>query len=272
VQGAPFRSAITKALLDGDIYAYRSAAASENDDLGIAIHRLEEMIDLTLHAVQADEFMLFLSGEGNFRYQVYPEYKANRHKLVRPRHLTDLKDYLVTKYQAQVSEGCEADDLLGVEQCKSENTIICSLDKDLRQIPGKHYSFEIRGATKSGPWTKPAEFATVTEAEGLRFFYYQLLVGDVADNLTGVRGIGPVKANAILSGCNTERDLFEAVESQYSSLEELEMMGKCLWIWHKENDIWRLPTFDTEQREGERPKLSAANAGLDSQDIPAAGA
>ena len=131
-----------RALLDGDIYSFRSAAASEGDDLGIAIWRLEEMIENSLHEIKADEFSIFLSGENNFRYRIYPEYKANR-TAPKPRHLKDLKNYLIEKYRAVVSDGCEADDLLGVEQCKSDNTIICSLDKDLRQIPGNHYSFEI---------------------------------------------------------------------------------------------------------------------------------
>jgi 5'-3' exonuclease len=244
-----------RALLDGDIYAYRPAAASENDDLGIAISRMEEMIDNTLAETGADEFSIFLSGENNFRYEIYPEYKANRPK-ERPRHLKDLKNYLIEKYQAVVSDGCEADDLLGIEQCRyffdgrsaGNDTIICSIDKDLRMIPGKHYSFEIRGTITRGPragegWVRPAELVTVEPFDGLRRFYTQCLTGDSTDNIKGAAGIGAVKAERILSECRTEEALLEATRNFFSCDEELEVTGACLWIFRKPNDRWKIPEF-----------------------------
>lgn len=251
-----------RALLDGDIYAFRSASSAENDSLGIAISRVEEMIDKTLSETGADEFSVYLSGDNNFRYQIYPEYKANRTQ-PKPRFLKEVKDYLIEKYKAVVSDGCEADDLLGIEQCRAidENdgcafglynvppTIICSIDKDLRQIPGKHYSFEINGTINRGPrsgesWTRPMELCEVSEFDGLRSFYTQVLVGDSTDNVKGASGIGAVKAERILAGCNTEQELLEAVQAYFSSEEELLMTGQCLWIFRKPNDRWRIPTFE----------------------------
>lgn len=232
-----------KALLDGDLYAFRSAASAENDNAGIACHRVEEMIDKTLNETGADEFSIFLSGDNNFRYQLYPEYKANR-KQPKPQFLLDVKNYLIEKYQAEVSDGCEADDLLGIAQCAAPplSTIICSLDKDLRMIPGLHYSFEIRGTSVLGKeWTRPMEIIEVSPEDALQTFYTQLLVGDATDNIKGAAGIGPKKAQAILQDCITEQDMFNAVEAHYSSLEELEMTGQCLWIFRKPNDRWKLP-------------------------------
>jgi 5'-3' exonuclease len=230
-----------RALLDGDIYSFRSAASSENEDLGIAIWRMEEMIDNTLAETGSDELSIFLSGENNFRYDIYPAYKANR-TAPKPRHLKDLKNYLVEKYKAVTSDGCEADDLLGIEQCKSTNTIICSLDKDLRMIPGNHYSFEIGGVSSLGKkWTKPAERLTIDEATALYNFYYQLLVGDATDNIKGAAGIGKVKAERILQYCNSEQEMFEACRDLFSSEEDLLITGQCLWIWRKENDKWKFP-------------------------------
>jgi 5'-3' exonuclease len=235
-----------RALLDGDIYAFRSASSAENDNLGIAIFRVEEMIDKTLHETSADEFSIFLSGDSNFRYQIYPEYKANR-KQPKPRFLREVKDYLIEKYAAEVSEGCEADDLLGIAQCTGTgDTIICSLDKDLRMIPGNHYSFEINGTSSLGKkWTKPMEIVNVEPFDGLRRFYMQLLTGDATDNIKGATGIGKVKAQRILAGCSTEREMVEAVADCYSSDEELLMNGQCLWIFRKPNDRWKIPIFET---------------------------
>jgi DNA polymerase-1 len=231
-----------KALLDGDIYAFRPAAASENEDLGIAIWRMEEMIDNTLAETGADEFSIFLSGDTNFRYSVYPEYKANRTQ-PKPRHLRDLKQYLVDKYNAEVSVDCEADDLLGIAQCSQQDTIICSLDKDLRMIPGQHYSFEIRGNNKGTAWVRPAEIVTVDPVEGLRRFYTQVLTGDATDNVKGAAGIGKVKAGRILSDLGTEAEMLDAVRDFFSCDEELLITGQCLWIFRKPNDRWKIPSF-----------------------------
>lgn len=202
------------------------------------------MIDNTLAATGADEFSIFVSGDNNFRYDIYPEYKANR-TAPKPRHLKALKDYLVEKYGAVVSDGCEADDLLGIEQCTNENTVICSIDKDLRMIPGNHYSFELNGKSNKGvPWTRPAEHCFVEPFDGLRHFYTQCLVGDTADNVKGVAGIGKVKAERILAECRTEEALFEATRDCFSSDDEFLMTGQCLWIFRKPNDIWKFPNAD----------------------------
>jgi hypothetical protein len=226
------------------------------------------MIDNTLEATGSDEFSIFLSGENNFRYDIYPEYKANR-IAPKPRHLLAVKQHLRDKYSAQVSDGCEADDLLGIAQCDALNkrnghftylggvpseTIICSIDKDLRMIPGWHYSFEIGGKITRGPragetWVRPMEKVFVNEIEGLRTFYTQLLTGDSTDNVRGASGIGKVKAAKILEGLETEEELYRAVETYFSSEEELLMTGQCLWIFRKPDDIWRIPQFDTAERE-----------------------
>jgi DNA polymerase-1 len=208
---------------------------------------MERLIDDILLATHASEMYVALSGENNFRYQVFPEYKANRLTMDRPQYLTQCKDYLEQQYNAVRSDGCEADDLLGIRQCEGiQQTIICSLDKDLRQIPGQHYSWEISGGVVGkNRWTKPAEFANVTREDGLKFFYYQLLIGDATDGLKGVSGIGKVKANRILDGLTTEQEMFEAVRDAYSNDEEMLMNGRCLWIFHKPNDIWEFPKFET---------------------------
>lgn len=219
---------------------------------------MEEMIENTLLATGADEFSIFLSGEGNFRYDIYPEYKANR-TAPKPRHLKALKNYLFDKYNAEVSDGCEADDLLGIAQCQEaehwssyDGTVICSIDKDLRMIPGNHYSFEISGTSKGTRWTRPAEFINVEPFDGLRRFYRQCLTGDSTDNVKGAAGIGKVKASRILADCGTEESLFEATRDCFGSDEEFLMTGQCLWIFRKPNDIWRFPTFETTTEPDER--------------------
>lgn len=191
----------------------------------------------------ADSFTLYLTGQENFRYQLYPEYKANRLDQPRPRHLRYLRDYLLS-LGAVLSDGCEADDLLGIAQTEAEegSTIIVSLDKDLLMIPGEHYSWEIGGKSSTGKaWVKEAVRQKVDHVQALRWFYTQVLTGDTADNIKGAAGIGKVKAARILDGLTTNEEMLEAVRGYFSCDEELEMTGGCLWIWRKENDIWKLP-------------------------------
>jgi DNA polymerase I len=217
------------ALLDGDIYA-----ASENDPLDIALFRVTDSIEQTLAAVGATEYQVWLSDkrENNFRRLIMPEYKANR-KQPDPLHLADVKAHLIDKWGASVTLGQEADDALGIEQSKREfgSTIICSIDKDLKQVPGRHYNFVRQ------------EFDDVSPVEGLRWFYKQMLIGDTSDNIKGVDRIGPVKAGKLLDHVEDEWEMYERVSAAYGSQDQERMLmnGKVLWIRQKENQTWDIP-------------------------------
>jgi 5'-3' exonuclease len=228
------------ALLDGDLIAYRNAASAENEPLEICLSRVDSLIDTIMRETSATEYLVALSGETNFRHSIYPEYKANRKDIQRPKWLLEAKQYLKDKFNAVESVNCEADDLLGVWQCTlGKDTIICTLDKDLRMIPGKHYSWEIRGTSKLGKeWVRPSEIVHVTTYEATMHFYKQLIIGDPSDNVKGVKGLGPKAAERILFNLVNEQDMLQAVREAYGNDEEMLMNGKCLWIWRKENDIW----------------------------------
>jgi len=213
-----------EALLDGDIYAFRVACTTENDNEAIAVYRVNEMIENTLAEVEASEYKLFLTSPDNFRKHVYPEYKANR-TATKPKHLQFLKDYLVESWQGQVAERMEADDYLGINQ--HESSIICSIDKDLLQVPGKHYNIVKK------------EFYEVDEETGFRNFYTQLLTGDTSDNIKGIAGIGPVKAKKALTGYFTEQGMFSVVREMYQNDEWMIMNGQCLWILRSLEDSFK---------------------------------
>ena len=216
------------ALVDADIVAFRCAATAENDEEWIAIARTKELIETILQEVGATEYKCYLTGQNNFRKQIYPEYKANRIGKPLPKHLDACKQFLVDHWGATVCEGYEADDALGINQEKflEGNTIICSIDKDLRQIPGEHYNFVKK------------ERDYVNDENALRTFYTQLLVGDPGDNIRGCPGIGKAKAPKILDGCTTDDEMFEAVRSAYNDDTSMLINGQLLWIWRQMNDIW----------------------------------
>ena len=181
---------------------------------------------------------MYITGKGNFRYDyaVTAPYKGNRKDLEKPEHLGNIRDYLVTHWGAVVSEGEEADDLLAIRATElgPEGFILASTDKDMLQIPGKHYNITKKTITE------------VDEFEGLRFFYSQIITGDRADNIIGINGIGPVKANKILEGCVDEAELYDACLKAYyddgcplleANLRVLEN-GALAWLRRYEGQVW----------------------------------
>jgi 5'-3' exonuclease len=249
---------ILKLLIDADIVTFRAAFSAEPASLlellevgipkkeakeqiayekanaaWIANSRANGVLDDIAQTLVSTDFELWLSGKDNFRYGVYPEYKANRITAKRPRFEHEVKKHLVDQWGAQWSVGCEADDMLGVRQCMehsiydANSTIICTIDKDLDMIPGWHYNFVRK------------EKYYVTDEEAIKFFYYQCLVGDTADGIKGVTGIGPKKAQKLLDPCSSEAEYYNVVREQFGSYEHFAMTAKCLWIWREMNGIWK---------------------------------
>lgn len=221
------------ALIDMDLVVFRCAASAENDEFGIAIYRAEELLDNILTKVEATSYKAYLSSSSNFRKKIYPEYKAHR-TAQKPIHLASLREYAVDKMNAVIApEGLEADDMLGIDQDKQDGTTtICSLDKDLLQIPGHHFQWEIRTTT----WNKPDTFLTQSELEGYRLFYEQCIKGDATDNIKGIPKMGKVRATKELEGCTTELEMFNKVRELYGNDDEFKMNAGCLWIL-REMDI-----------------------------------
>lgn len=222
-----------QALIDHDLVVFRCAASAENDGLNIAIHRVEALLDELLTKTGADSYRAFLSGKSNFRKTIYPEYKANR-TAPKPVHLEALREYALEKQNAELApDTLEADDALGINQ--TDDTIIVSLDKDLLMVPGKHFSWEIKGKG----WTKPDKFTEQTKLGGLRLFFEQCLKGDTADNIKGIEKIGNKRAAALLADCVTEQQMFDAVRNAYGNDEEFIMNASVLWIMQNEEDVWK---------------------------------
>lgn len=235
-------------LVDADTLCFAAASMAEEIDETQARWNVDQGLASLLARLNSTDYKLYLTGENNFRYHVFPEYKANRAKQPRPKYLKLCKEHLVTEYGAIMSDGCEADDLCGIAQCTAEHeTMIVSIDKDLNMIPGWHYSPAI---SRNGVVTREEQTYLVSPTDARRFFYNQLLVGDATDGIKGAPGIGKVKAGKILADLETEKDLYEAVQSYFSCDEELVMNAQVLWIWRKPNDIWQPPVF-AEDTDGD---------------------
>jgi 5'-3' exonuclease len=205
-------------LIDGDIVIYQPCCIFNDDDdrsrIQIKKH-ISNKVDKMMADAGCDRFMFFVTTKFNFRDELVDDYKANRADTERPVNLAWAKRWCVNGVSAFYHKGLEADDLLGIHSGK--NTVIWSLDKDLRQIEGEHLDYQpdpknpkkdigrVINVTKEGmlhlkEWTTEAGNARKKIVfNGNIGLYFQMLIGDTTDNILGcaVR-----KASAPKSGPN----------------------------------------------------------------------
>ena len=204
-------------IVDGDIVVYKAAIQSEVDthwgDGFWTLHAEETQgkylvaseIDDLKEKLNADKVIVTLTDKNNFRKDVLPTYKDNRKQKRKPILLSPLRKFLIDEYQAVIYPNLEADDVMGIlatKPSKGERKIICSIDKDLRQIPGHLYDGEslTKHTKKHCDW----------------WHMVQTLTGDAVDGFSGCPSVGKVTAQKILSDKNMPlKKMWELVVKTY---------------------------------------------------------
>jgi len=189
-------------------------------------NEIRKTIDKWLDEIHGNNFMgnfkIAIKGRGNWRKDYYPQYKANRPDLAQ-----DMKDalhyahgYLVDKHNAVQADGMEADDLVSIWAHEAREMeipyVVAGIDKDLLQIPGNHYNFVKQ------------EHQFIDDKTAYYKLMLQCLTGDNSDNIPGIKGIGPKKAEKILSPCVRDNHWRRV---------------RAAWRYHKAGDpyvSWRL--------------------------------
>ena len=245
-------------LIDLDPLPYTYGGISYEDGKSLPDSQLKKMVDDKIKEIVersgGTSWVGYLSDSpSNFRNLVATilPYKGNRIGNEKPAKFHMLREYLLEEYPDNVELifGMEADDALAIDQYKapSETTIICTIDKDLEMVPGWHYKWARGTVEETAPFL-------VTEVEGLRFFYKQLLTGDMTDNIKGLHGVG--KKSTLLSkldDMDEEEDMFKHVHSEYvkrfGSYADQFMLenGKLLWMLQDKDVMWELPTYDVPE-------------------------
>ncbi len=213
-----------KALIDGDILCY--SYGSLNDEQGrpltwnLIVNHLNAKIREICDKVGADEYCIYITGDNNFRKTeaTIKPYKGNRKDLEKPHSHDRVKKYLTSgkPHPFEICEDWEADDGMAMAQeYEYDNdlwygaTCICSNDKDLRMVPGYHYSWAVGSKIKEKPMT------WISEEEGNKWFFTQLLTGDPTDNIPGLYRVGPKNAEKLLHGLTEPLSLYSKVYEQY---------------------------------------------------------
>ncbi len=223
----------------------------EPEPVGNAIHIMKKAIvsletQLKYHCDGLGDFHYYISSGGSFREKEYPMYKANRKDMRRPANLEGCKKWLVENHNAQCDIGkLEADDLLAIH--KKHTDIICSIDKDLLQVPGHHFN-----------WVRN-EYSIVSIEEGRRSLYVQMLTGDATDGIPGIKGVGPVTAKKLLKDVHSEYMMYCVVLKAYLDktwrlndeseenfhirvLQLVRAHARLLYLLRSPKDSWEPPT------------------------------
>jgi len=184
-------------LVDADYIVYKSCAANETEidfgeDLIVVTSNFSDaygMVERELASIANDlgcfdDSILFFSDSINFRKAIDPAYKGHRNRK-KPCGYKRVINKLKEEYPVVVMPTLEADDALGIYATKETGHIICSPDKDMRQIPGQLFDLT-QGVVE------------ITPEEGARWHLIQTMSGDQTDGYAGVPGIGIKRAEALL--------------------------------------------------------------------------
>lgn len=228
----------------GACFEEAEAIRLETDYLDHALSNTKTAVDFMLDYAFPERkwHRAFLTGKNNFRTTVatIKPYKGNRDPNHKPKYYNEIREYLVGKYNAEVIDGQEADDMLGIVQWSfpDKSTVICSIDKDLKMIPGYHYV----PSTGYGDNRKPPTFFYQSVDDANMYFWFQMMTGDATDNIPGLPGVGPMTANKVISDHNgNENAVAQAVRELYDRYYPdypgaFYEMAQLLWMRRKEGE------------------------------------
>jgi 5'-3' exonuclease len=198
------------------------------------IEAVDDFLNSLFKAIGTTEYAGYLSnGEKSFRYQLarYKKYKGTRSSNEENGYevwAETIINHMVKNWMFRLTpEGSflETDDVASVvarEHMKTrEDVLICSADKDLLQVPCKHFNFAKwdRGIIQATELGDLLEYKKGKDKKysghGFKFLMYQMIAGDQVDNIMGIKGKGPTHAYKILKDCDSKLCCVKAVLKSY---------------------------------------------------------
>ncbi len=213
---------------------------------------LSRIAKICIDVGATEDPVLYITEGRTFRFGIAKRkpYKGTR-KEKKPWHFDNLTVYFKDVLKCEVIKDIEADYAMAIRQLAEpedfdDTTIICTRDKDLRQVPGWHYGWELGRQPSFGPELVTKEGSlhlsdnNKLTGTGLPFFYAQVLMGDASDNIPGLPGWGPVRAYEYLNESdNMGKDIYDAYIKHYGfesdGEEELLEQGQLLWMTRRLN-------------------------------------
>lgn len=208
-------------IIDFDGMLYHST----RDTLEESIEALKDKLQNCLDKTGCTHWTGFVGKKRTFRHNISLDYKANRTGKP-PKYLSALKEWTIAEYNLNVCIGYEADDAVGYfysipeitklvghseiecvpDEILNKDTvkILCSPDKDiLKGFAGKHFDYTYRITDEAKERRKissdyiyneedvvKGNWVETTEDEVDSFQRMQVIVGDSADGISGIRKKG----------------------------------------------------------------------------------
>ena len=208
-------------LIDGSAYIYRAyhALSPLSNSRGLATHAIYGFISILrrLFKERTPRYVAvaFDSRGPVFRHDIYGDYKANRPPM--PADLAEQIPY-IRKYVAAANlpileqVGVEADDLIASAvrclQREGHRVVIVSGDKDLLQLVSDRVTMWDPMKDKVMDSAEVEKKYNVAPKQLLDCF---ALIGDSADNIPGVPGIGPKTAEKLINQFGTLEKIYENI-------------------------------------------------------------
>ena len=216
-------------LVDGSIYIFQShfsphveCVDADGNELS-AVYGFTQFLLQFLRRVKPDRIAVALDESlfSGFRHDLCPNYKSNR-ELPDENLAMQLKGCReicsILGMASYASKKYEADDIIGTLSVRMSELLpgdpalcIVTRDKDLAQLlrTDKDYMWDYSGNRRRYRADIEEEFGVSPE----QFADYLGLVGDAVDCITGVPGVGPVKAKELLRNFASMDGIYENLDA-----------------------------------------------------------
>lgn len=224
-------------IIDGDSLLYPIVNPIKKEDGTIVDKTHHQLIESTdslfktiIKATKPDEYIGYLSfGDNNKYRKAYNlEYKSNRKaKEVNPilySNINFVKEYLFSKYNFNKVYDIETDDMVSITARRLSGLIVGE-DKDYLTVPCQFYN-----------WKKKV-YHSISKEQAIINLCKSLIIGDRADNITGLHGKGEkyIEKNVNLKG---DKNDFVTIFSEYlkyfndysQAIDEFYKNFKCLKV------------------------------------------
>ena len=172
-----------------------------------------------------------------FRHKMYDGYKATRHGM--PDELAQqmpvLKELLTDLgYRQVTAEGWEADDILGTLaaacDARKDDCFLATGDRDSLQLVSETTTVLLATTALGRSKTVAMDVAAIEEKYGIQprqLIEVKSLMGDVSDNIPGVRGIGEKTALALVQRFGTLENVYANLDDKSIKPKQREHLLEC---------------------------------------------
>lgn len=199
-------------------------------DISLAEKYIDDNIDRLCKILNTKQFELVVGDVKNFRKILFPQYKANRKP--KPEIYQYVYNLIRDKYGFTSLPYLEGDDTCRIifedKNYKPEyQKVIVSIDKDFYSVPCNFFR-DLNNNTI---------IEKVEKNDAEQHLYYQVLVGDTADNYKGIPNFGDKKYQELID--NKKRLTFEDIVKLFQDYgltkDDMEYNYRCAEIVNKLN-------------------------------------